>query len=475
MTETRDHWPQSPAALAVLCATQFLVVLDAVIINVALPDIERGLGLDRADLQWVLNAYALTFGGFLLLGGRAGDLFGRRRLFILGVGLFGLASLAGSFAPSGGALIAARALQGLGAALVAPSALALLTVLHPEGAARDRALGLFATAATAGLASGALLGGVLTGLFGWSSVLLINLPVTAVIGWAALRHLPADQGEVATARRFDLPGAVTVTAGLTLATLAIVHGAKFGPLAGPTLGPAMGAALLLAAFVVIEKRSETPLFALELLERPRILGANLLVLVHSAGPLATLFFLSLYLQQILGFGPLATGLLFLPFPLAAALGASLAPRLIGRFGAARVAGSGFALMALGLGLFSALPATASGALPLLLAGLCIVGLGTTASFVPLTIAAVSGVAAREAGLVSGLVNTSLQVGCALVLAVLVAVAGLADGAPAPTTGGPAQAFRVAALVLAAAALLSLVALRPDRAGPVGSAAGEPQA
>ncbi|MBN8938388.1 MAG: MFS transporter [Rhizobiales bacterium] len=460
MTETRDRAIPSPAVLAVLCATQFLVVLDAVIVNVALPDIERGLSLDRADLQWVLNAYALAFGGFLLLGGRAGDLFGRRRLFVLGVGLFGLASLAGSFAPSGAALIAARAVQGLGAALVAPNALALITVLHPEGPPRDRALGLFATAATAGLASGALLGGVLTGLFGWSAVLLINGPLAIVIGWAALRQLPQDGAVPARPRGFDLPGAVTVTAGLTLATLAIVDGARLGILAAPTLLAAAGATVLLIAFALIERRTAEPLFALDLLRRPRILGANLLVFVHSAGPLATLFFLSLYLQQMRGLSPAMTGLVFLPFPLAAALGASLAPRWIGRLGPAPVAAAGFGLMMAGLLLFSTVPAVPDGDLARLIAGLCIVGLGTTLSFVPLTIAAVSGVAEREAGLVSGLVNTSLQVGCALVLAVLVAVAGLADDANVLTAEGLARAFRVAALVLAGAALLSLAALRP---------------
>jgi EmrB/QacA subfamily drug resistance transporter len=450
--------------LVLLCASQFMIVLDGTIMNVAIASIQQSLGLSQQGLQWVINAYALAFGGFLLFGGRAADLLGRRRVLIAGMTVFSFASLIGGLANEGGVLIAARALQGLGGALASPASMSLVAELFAAGPKRDRAFGAMGAVAAVGAASGVLLGGLLTGLLGWQWVLLVNVPIGAVVVAAAFRLLPHSRSEPQMAA-LNLPSAATVTLALVTVVYAVVGTSTSGWLSVRTLLLFAASAALLVLFMLMEKRSAHPLLPLAMLRSRRLLAAVATAFVHATGPIATLYFLSLHFQQQLGYSPLQTGLAFLPLALAAAIGAALASRLVGRFGTLAVMLAGLAVMAIGLALLAPLPAPAS-YLTQLLPGIVIVGVGITLAGVPMTIAAVSAVRAQDSGLSSGLLNTSQQIGAALALALLVALSATAPNAERfvqPLTSARIAFVAACAILIAGAALAWLIA--PKRNGP----------
>jgi EmrB/QacA subfamily drug resistance transporter len=338
-------------ALILLALTQFVIVIDASIVNVALPSMGSALDISQDNLSWVVNAYILAFGGFLLLGGRLADLLGRRRMFIIGIVIFTVASLLGGLAQNELWLNAARALQGLGAALTAPAALSILTTTFKEGSERNRALAVWGAMSGAGGAAGVLLGGVLTEYFGWEWVLFVNVPIGALIAWQApLRFAPAigtgrDQG-------FDIPGSITVTAGLALLVFTLVDGENAGWTSTATLLRAAGAVVLLVAFVLIERRSKAPLIDLSIFRLRTLRGANVAMLLVGAALISMFFLITLYTQQVLGFTPLQAGLTYLPLAVAIAVSATLASGLINRFGFKVVMLASLALVAAGLAWFS---------------------------------------------------------------------------------------------------------------------------
>jgi EmrB/QacA subfamily drug resistance transporter len=408
-------------ALMLLAMTQFVIVIDASIVNVALPSIGHALSFSQVDLSWVVNAYTLTFGGFLLLGGRLADLMGRRRMFILGLVLFSLASLLGGLAQSEAWLIGARAIQGMGAAIVSPAALSIITNTFAEGADRNRALGVWGAVAGAGGAAGVLLGGVLTTGLSWRWVLFVNVPIGLFCAFVAPRVLPESR-EHGERRTFDIPGAVTVTAGLALLVYALVDAVHVGWGSTATIARLAGAAALLAAFIAIELRQRDPLMPLSIFRLRTLRGADTVALLIGMSLFSMFFFISLYMQQVLHFSPLHTGVAYLPLAVGIILSAGIASASVTRFGFKPVLFIGLLFVAGGLLWFSQVPphgGTFTGDVlgPSLLAA---VGLGL--SFVPVTIAAVTGVRPHEAGLASGLVNTAQQVGGALGLAILASVA-----------------------------------------------------
>jgi EmrB/QacA subfamily drug resistance transporter len=457
-------------ALALLAAAQFVVVLDASIVNVALPSIGRDLQFSQDDLSWVVNAYTLTFGGFLLLGGRMADLIGRRRLFLSGLILFGIASLAGGLATTDVQLIAARAVQGLGAAMLSPAALSLVTVIFSEGAERNKAFGVWGAVAGSGGAVGVLLGGMLTEWAGWEWVLFVNVPIAIVAAALAPRLLPESRN--AGARHFDVAGAVSITAGLSILVYALVDATNAGWGSTQTIGLLALALALIAAFVAIEVSSRAPLMPFPGIFRIRtISGINLTALFIAMALFSMFFFISLYMQQVLGFDPLEAGLAYLPLAVGIIISAGLASQLTTRFGFKPVLIAGLLLTAGGLVWFSQVSPGGSYVgdvlFPSLLAA---VGLGF--AFVPMTIAAVSGVEAHEAGLASGLINTSQQIGGALGLAILATIANsrtddvAAAGNPVPIalTEGFQSAFIVGAGFAILGALLAtfLISNRASR-------------
>jgi EmrB/QacA subfamily drug resistance transporter len=453
--------------LVIVCVAQFMVVLDATIVNVALPSIQKGLHFSRADLQWVINGYTLLFGGFLLLGGRAADLLGRRRLFTAGVTLFSLASAVNAFAQSSNVLIAGRALQGLGAALVSPAALSILTTTFTDPSERTKALGVWSGIAAGGAAVGLLLGGVLTDLLSWRWVFIVNLPVGVGALLAALRYVPESRGPELR-KTFDLAGAFSVTAGLVIAVFGIVKAQQYGWGSGRTLGTLAVAAVLLGAFFAIEKRSPAPLVRLSILRIRTLAAANLSLLFVMSGMMSMFYFASLYVQQVLGYSPLKAGLAFLPVTVCIGIGAALAQSLIRRFGARAIAVGGLGLAAVGMALL--LRTTVHGDYPgQLLAGLVPLALGMGLTFVPITLLATANVHGDDAGLASGLYNTAQQVGGALGLAILSTLAAsrtssllagsAASSQHAALLGGFHLAFGVGAGLLALAALLLLAMLR----------------
>lgn len=411
----------SPAwlILVAVCLGQFMVVLDATIVNVALPTIQGDLGFSSASLQWVVNAYALMFGGFLLLGGRAADLFGRRNLFVAGVGVFTFASLLDGLATSPGLLVAARALQGLGAALVSPAALSIVTNTFSDGRERTRALGIWAAIAVGGGALGLLLGGILTEYLSWRWIFFVNLPVGIFTILLALRVLP--ESRVHGRRGFDLAGAASVTAGLMLLVYGIVKAADYGWTSGRTVGLLAGSALLLATFVLIEWRSSHPLVRLGIFRVRSLTAANTAMLVVAGGMFSVFFLSTLYLQEILRLTPVQTGLGFLPLTAGVITASGLAQRLIPRFGVRGVTLAGTLVAAAGLTLLSFAGADGSYAQDVL-PGLTVMGVGLGFVFVPLTLIATTNIARDDAGLASGLFNTSQQVGGALGIAILSTVA-----------------------------------------------------
>jgi EmrB/QacA subfamily drug resistance transporter len=442
-----------------------MVVLDVSVVNVALPSIRDGLHFSEANLQWVVNANTVAFGGFLLLGGRAADLLGRRRVFVAGLVLFALTSLVGGMADSQTTLIAARAAQGLAAAVIAPASLSILTTTFSEGAARNRAVGIWGAMGGAGGSAGVLLGGALTQLLGWRWILFINVPIAAAAALASLRLLAEGRDRSAT-RSFDLLGAITATVGLSLLVLGIVRTDVTGWGSAQALG-AMAAGLgLLGAFVAIEARiARQPLMPLRIYRSRALSASNTIVLLIGAATFAMWFFLSLYLQQVRGYSALHAGLSFLPMTLCIAAGSVFASRAVGRFGTRPLLVIGLLAQAVGLLLFTDISVNGSYLLQVLAPSL-LVAIGIGLSFVPVTISAVAGVDPHEAGLASGLVNTSRLVGGALGLAVLAALATAqtnhlvraGTGLHSALTGGFDLAFAVAAVVSLAGVLVAVVGL-----------------
>ncbi len=407
-------------ALALLASAQFVVVLDASIVNVALPSIGRGLHFSQDSLSWVVNAYVLTFGGFLLLGGRVADLLGRRAVFIAGLVVFALASLAGGLAQSEGWLIAARAVQGFGAALLSPAALSIVTTTFTEGAERNKALGVWGAVAGSGGAAGVLLGGVLTSGLGWEWVLYVNTPIGIAAALLAPILIDESRADVEH-RRFDIAGAVTVTAGLSALVYALVDAQRAGWGSFQTVGLLVLAALLLATFAAVELRAQAPLVPFRIFRLRTVTGANVTGLLIGASLFSMFFFISLYMQQVLGYGALKAGISYLPLAGTIVICAGIASQLVTRAGFKPVLIAGMALIAGGLIWFAQVPTNGSFASDLLGPSL-LAAAGLGFSFVPVTIAAVAGVSNRDAGLASGLINTSQQVGGALGLAVLATVA-----------------------------------------------------
>jgi EmrB/QacA subfamily drug resistance transporter len=410
-TET-NRW----LVLVLVCIAQFMVVLDATITNVALPSIQADLDFSQNSLQWVINGYTLVFGGFLLLGGRASDLFGRRRLFLTGVVIFSFASLANGLAQSGEMLIVFRALQGLGAALVSPAALSIITTTFAEGEERAKALGVWSAIAVSGAAFGLLLGGVLTDLLTWEWIFFVNVPIGIAAFVLSTRYVPES---VAPDRpdTVDLPGAVSVTAGLMLLVYAIVEAQNYGWGSARTLGLGAAAVALLVAFVVIELRSSAPLIRMSIFRSRNISGANSIMLLVMGGMFAFFFLVSLYLQQVLDYSPLEAGLAFLPFTAGIIVGAGLSGALARRIPVHYIAIIGMALAVLGLMLLRGAGVDGS-YLGNLLPAIIPMSIGMGMTFLPLTLVATTGVSASDAGLASGLFNTSQQVGGALGLAIL---------------------------------------------------------
>jgi EmrB/QacA subfamily drug resistance transporter len=430
--------------LVIVGLAQFMVILDATIVNVALPSIQRGLHFSPESLQWIVNAYTLAFGGFLMLGGRAADLIGRRRLFLLGIVLFSAASLMNGLAGSAGILVAGRALQGLGGALVSPAALSVLTTTFKEGRERTTALSVWSAVAVGGGAIGLLLGGVLTSAFSWQWVFFVNVPVGLIASVLALRYVP--ESRVENARGFDIAGAVSVTGGLGLLVYALVNAQTAGWVSVTTLGLLAIAAALLAAFIVLESRLRHPLVRLGIFRMRSITGSNAAMLLVAAGMFALFFFASIYVQEVLGYSALRAGLAFLPVTLGIVVGAGLSQQLIRRIGVRAVGLVGMTIAATGLIVLSRIP-VAGTYLGDLLPGLMIMAVGMGLTFVPITLIATTNVAERDAGLASGLLNTSQQLGGAIGLAVLSTLAANTTTNTLTALGHvPSAAARVAALV-----------------------------
>jgi EmrB/QacA subfamily drug resistance transporter len=457
-------------ALALVLVAQFMVVLDATIVTVALPSIQRGLGFaSQLDLQWVINAYVLVAGGFLLLGGRAGDLFGRKRMFLAGLALFTVASLANGLAQSPGMLIAGRAVQGLGAALVSPAVLSIIVSTFTNEGERTKALGVFSSVTAGGSATGLLLGGVLTQELSWRWIFLVNVPIGLIGGLLAARFVAHSRGPETANRRIDVLGAVTVTGGLTLFIYALVNAQTWGWGSGRFIGLVVGAAVLLAVFLATELRASAPLIRLAIFRIRSLAGANAAMFLMLAGQFVVLFFPTLYLQDIFRYSPLKTGLAFLVWPVMMIVAASIGQRLIRRFDPRLVLGAGLLLDSGGLFAFHSLPVDGSYAanvLPGMLLTAAGVGLGFSTLFFLATVDA----PAHEAGLASGLINTSQQLGAALGLAVLSTIAAshtanLLHGATTAAqragalTSGFQVGFMIAAIFPLAAALVVATVLR----------------
>jgi EmrB/QacA subfamily drug resistance transporter len=435
----------------VVCVAQLMVTLDITVVTVALPQMRLGLGMSGSGEQWIINAYTLTAGGFLLLGGRASDLFGRRRMFVLGLVLFTVSSLAGGVAQDGGWLIAARAAQGLGAAVLAPATLSVLTSTFTDPGQRRRALGYWSATAASGAAVGVLAGGVLTDLLGWRSVLFINVPVGVVLVIAAVVAVPESTAGLAH-RHLDLAGALTVTAGMTALVYGVISAQTRAWGSPVTIGALAAAAALLAAFALIEAKAAHPLVPLRLFRRRALTIANVIGLANGAALFGMYIFLSLYLQQASHYSPLKSGLAFLPVGLSTMAAALCGARLVARIGIRAQLAAGLLAGAAGLFWLSQLAASAPYAshilVPLLLAG---TGFGM--SIVPLTMGATTGVPASQAGLASGLIQTSRTIGGAIGLAAMGTAAAAvtsharAGSGAAALASGYDRAFAIAAVTL----------------------------
>lgn len=456
-----------------------MVVLDVSVVNVALPSIRSDLGFSAVDLQWVVNGYTLTFAGFLLLGGRAADLLGHRRVFVAGLVLFAAASLAGGLSQSPTMLIVARGVQGLSGAIVAPATLAIIATTFGEGYERNRALAYWGAIGAVGGSTGALVGGILTQLLGWEWIFFINVPVGALAVLATMRFIPRSGSVAVGERHYDIAGALSVTTGLVLLTFAIVRTDVNGWGAPETLLIGGAGLALLAIFVGVEMRARRPLMPLRIFRSRPLAAANLVVFALGASAFAMWYFLSLYLQEVLGFTPIEAGLSFIPMTFAIIVTSTFAGRLAARIGPGRILTAGMACIALGMLLFTGISADGTYVGDVLLPGV-ITGLGIGLAFVSVTISAVAGVDRADTGLASGLINTSRQVGGSLGLAVLATLAiqrtqELAGSSQAVAlTAGFHRAFVVGACFGAAGAITAAVLLlrvRPPRrptpeAGPV---------
>ncbi len=397
-----------------------MVVLDATIVNVALPSIQHGLGFSPAGLQWVVNAYTLVFGGFLLLGGRASDLFGRQRLFLIGLAVFSIASLINGVATSSGLLVGGRVLQGLGAALVSPAALSIVTTTFAEGSERTKALGIWSAIAAGGGAVGLLVGGFLTDVLSWRWVFFINLPIGLVAFVLAIRYIANTRAEKRP-ETVDIAGATTVTAGLLVLVYDIVKAQQYGWLSGRTIGLFAVAVALLGAFVLIESRSKAPLIRLGIFRIRSLTSANAAMLFVASGLFGMFYFASIYVQEILGYSPMQAGAAFVPVTFGIVIGAGAAQGLIKKFGVRLVPVVGIIAAAAGLILLSRIPLHGT-YLRDLFPGLMIMSIGMGLTFVPVTLIATTNIHPEDAGLASGLFNTSQQVGGALGLAMLSSIA-----------------------------------------------------
>ncbi|GAB7110778.1 MFS transporter [Streptomyces phaeofaciens JCM 4814] len=432
-------------SLLVLALAQLVIALDYNIVYVALPDIGSGLGFSAHDLQWVVSAYVVTTGGFLLLGGRTADLLGRRRTFVVAALVYAGSSLVGGLSPSAGILVAVRAVQGIGGSLLFPATLSLLNTLYEEGPARNRALAVWGAAGAGGLCFGSLLGGVLVEAFGWPSVFFVNVPVAAALAWAGWRLFPADVPRAAV-RRFDLGGALTATGGITLLVFALVHAPEAGWTSPSALLAAGLAVTLLALFAVVESRSHDPLVPARLLTHRGLRAAMAVTALYSATFSSLPYFLTLYFQTVRGYGPFATGLAFLVPAVVTALGAHAGERAVARVGVRRMLVGGLVSGAVGAAALG-LALTTDGSYELLLPGIVLLGLGQGAAWTGMWIAAASGVAPEDQGVASGMASTTLQVGGAVGLALLVALSGgVGEGPPddALLTGIRVAVFAVAA-------------------------------
>ncbi|MFE1838845.1 DHA2 family efflux MFS transporter permease subunit [Streptomyces sviceus] len=448
--------PPAWLVVALACAGQFLVVLDVSVVNVALPSVRAALGMSGTGLQWVVNAYSIAFAGFMLLGGRAGDLYGRKRMFLVGLGLFTAASLGGGLAQQGGELLAARAVQGLGAAVLAPATLTIVTSAVAEGPARARAIATWTAVGAGGGAAGGFFGGLLVDTLSWRWVLLINVPVGAVVLLGSLLWLTESRS--GAGRRLDLPGALLVTGGLAVLAYGISQTEAEGWTAAATLVPLAVGLALVAAFLVVESRTAVPLMPLGLLRVRAVASANAAMFLSGAALFCTWYFITLYAQNVLGYSPLEAGLSMLPSSLAIVLGSKLAPRLMRGLGARRVAALGTLVALTGYGWQSTMTADGGYVTSIMGPGILMM-LGAGLASTPLAALATSGAAPGEAGLVSGLVNTSRTMGGSLGLAVLSTLAAARTaGADSPEalTEGYALAFRVGTGVLVGALVLMLV-------------------
>jgi EmrB/QacA subfamily drug resistance transporter len=460
--DARTRW----YALIVLCFGTLMIVLDSTIVNVALPSIRTDLGFSETSLAWVVNAYLLTFGGFLLLGGRLGDLYGHRRLFIGGIGFFTLASLACGLSSSQHELIAARAVQGLGGAVASAVSLSLTMNLFTEPAERAKAMGIFGFVASGGGSIGVLLGGVLTDVLDWHWIFLVNIPIGVAVVLLSLRLLPASKGQDEGAK-LDVAGAITVTASLMLAVYAIVNGNQQGWLSAQTLGLLAIAAALLALFLVIESRVSSPLMPLRLIRLRNVATANGVAVLWAAAMFAWFFLSALYLQLVLGYSPLKVGLAFLPGNIVMGiLSVSVSAKLVMRYGIKRPLAAGLGVAAVGLLLFARAPVHGHYVMDVLPA-MVLLGFGAGIAFNPVLLAAMSDVKPEESGLASGIVNTAFMMGGALGLAILASLAasrtdtltGSGHTHIAALTGGYHVAFVVGALFAVAAAVGGAVLLR----------------
>jgi EmrB/QacA subfamily drug resistance transporter len=464
---TSNRW----LVLVIACLAQFMVVLDATVVNVALPSIQRGLHFSSSDLPWVINAYTLVFGGFLLLGGRAADLIGRKRLFAAGVVLFSVASLLNGLSQSSGMLIVGRGLQGLGGALLSPAALSIINTTFTETAERTKALGVWSAIAAGGGAVGLLLGGVLTDLASWPWIFIVNVPVGIATLALTMRFVPESRAHMEH-RAFDLTGALTVTGGLVVLVFAIIKAQAYGWGSARTIGLLAFGLALLALFTLVESRSIAPLMRLNIFRVRTLTVADSVLLLVASGLFGMFYFASLYVQQILGYSPLRAGLAFLPITAGIIMGAGISQQLIGRVGLRNVAVGGITLATAGMLVLTQLPVHGSYAGDLL-TGLLPMSIGMGLTFVPVTLLATGGVSGDDAGLASGLFNTAQQVGGSLGLAILSTlaasqtssllhgVAGRAGSAAAlaARVSGYHVAFAAAAIMLGAGALIMLFALR----------------
>jgi EmrB/QacA subfamily drug resistance transporter len=466
--DTRTRW----LALYVLCLGSLMIVLDVTIVNVALPSIRTDLGFSETSLAWVVNAYLLTYGGLLLLGGRLGDLYGQRKLFIFGITLFTVASLACGLSTTQGFLVAARSIQGIGGAIASAVSLSLIMTLFTEPAERAKAMGFFGFVASGGGTIGVILGGALTDSLNWHWIFLVNVPIGVLVCALCLRLLPPAPGMASTGR-LDVGGAVSVTASLMVATYAIVNGNEEGWTSAQTLGLLALSVVLLGVFLTIESRVRAPLMPLRLFRQRNIATANAVGVLWAAAMFAWFFLSALYLQLVLGYSPLEVGLAFLPATLImGGLSLGLSAKLVMRFGIRPPLATGLSVAAVGLLLFVRAPVDGSYWVDVL-PSMILLGIGAGTAFNPVLLAAMNDVEPSESGLASGLVNTSFMMGGALGLAILASLAASrtdtlrdsGDGALQALTGGYHLAFLVGAIFAIVAAALGTALLRTELREP----------